>query len=108
MARFTRAQQREVRAIEALVGPAGLRPLPFHVWHDNLVRAGGHPSPEFVAAAEHARRYYAALCSTDEEQRRSTTTSTFPDRSGRPTSGIPGAASASRSSRITRFTRSRQ
>jgi hypothetical protein len=108
MARFTRAQQHEVRAIEALVGPAGLRRLPFHTWHHNLVRAGGQPSPAFAAAAEHARHYYAALCSTSEEQRGSRTTSTFADRSGRPTSGIPGAASASRSSRIPRFTRSRQ
>jgi len=58
--RFTRAR-REVVAIEKLVGRAGLRPLPFHVWHDALVRDGGRPSPEFTAAAEHARRYYAAV-----------------------------------------------
>lgn len=34
------------------------RPLPFHVWHDQLVAAGGTPSPEFAAAAERARAYY--------------------------------------------------
>jgi hypothetical protein len=37
------------------------RPLPFHVWHDQLVAAGGTPSPEFAAAAERSRREWEAV-----------------------------------------------
>jgi hypothetical protein len=57
---FTKARH-ETRRVEKLVGPTGLRPLPFHFWYDALVRAGGHPSPEFTAAAEHARQAWAKI-----------------------------------------------
>lgn len=54
---------REVCAVEKLVGPAGLRPLPLHVWCRAWIESG-RASPELVAAAEHARRYWDAVLPT--------------------------------------------
>ena len=55
--------RREVRRIDKLVGPAGLRPLPLHVWCRALI-ASGRASPALVKAAEDARRYWDAVLPT--------------------------------------------
>jgi hypothetical protein len=105
--RFTKARG-EILAIEKLVGPADLRPLPVHIWCRALIESG-RASPELLAAAEHAQQYWAAvtlpsLRTTGEHECGGVTqkASTLAGRSGRPTSGVPGAAPASPSTRLTR------
>lgn len=62
MSRFTEARA-EIASVERLVGPTGLRPLPFHIWCRASIESG-RASPSLLAAAEHARRYWDALLPT--------------------------------------------
>jgi hypothetical protein len=52
-----RRQRAEVRRVEKLVGPAGLKPLPLHVWCKSLIESG-RASPELVKAAAAAKAYW--------------------------------------------------